>query len=75
MALPFRSGMTVLDAVLAVGGLSQFAAGNRAHLVRNVNGKSQELKVKLESLVNSGDMTQNLALQPGDVLVVPETRF
>ena len=74
-ALPFRSGMTVLDAVLAVGGLSQFAAGNRAHLVRSVNGKSQELKVKLEALVNNGDMTQNLTLQPGDVLVVPETRF
>src|SRR6201996_6327236 len=74
-AIPYRSGMTVLDAVLAVGGLSQFAAGNRAHLVRNVNGKSTELKVKLEALVNNGDMAQNLALQPGDVLVVPETRF
>ena len=74
-ALAYRSGMTVLDAVLAVGGLSQFAAGNRAHLVRTVNGKSQELKIKLEALVNNGDMTQNLSLQPGDVLVVPETRF
>jgi polysaccharide export outer membrane protein len=74
-ALPYREGMTVLDAVLAVGGLGQFAAGNRAHLVRVVNGKSQELKIKLESLVNSGDMTQNLLLKPGDVLVVPETRF
>jgi polysaccharide export outer membrane protein len=74
-AIPYRSGMTVLDAVLAVGGLSQFAAGNRAHLVRNVNGKSEEFKVKLGALVNDGDMKQNLALQPGDVLVVPETRF
>ncbi len=74
-AIPYRNGMTVLDAVLAVGGLSQFAAGNRAHLVRNVNGKSEELKVKLGALVNDGDMSQNLALQPGDVLVVPETRF
>ncbi len=74
-ALPYRSGMTVLDAVLAVGGLSQFAAGNRAHLVRNVDGKSQEFKVRLEALVNDGDMKQNLSLQPGDVLVVPETRF
>ncbi len=74
-ALPYREGMTVLDAVLAVGGLGQFAAGNRAHLVRVVNGKSQEIKIKLESLVNSGDMTQNLLLKPGDVLVVPETRF
>lgn len=74
-ALPYRDGMTVLDAVLAVGGLTQFAAGNRAHLERNDNGKPQELKVKLDALVNSGDMNQNLLLRPGDVLVVPETRF
>jgi polysaccharide export outer membrane protein len=74
-ALPYREGMSVLDAVLAVGGLTQFAAGNRAHLVRLVNGKSQELKIKLENLVNKGDMTQNLSLKPGDVLVVPETHF
>jgi polysaccharide biosynthesis/export protein len=74
-ALPYRDGMTVLDAVLAVGGLAQFAAGNRAHLVRTENGKQTEIKVKLDALVNSGDMKQNLLLKPGDVLVVPETRF
>jgi len=74
-ALPYRDGMTVLDAILAVGGLGPFAAGNRAHLVRTENGKQTEIKVKLESLVNSGDMKQNLSLKPGDVLVVPESRF
>jgi polysaccharide export outer membrane protein len=74
-ALPYRDGMTVLDAVLAVGGLGQFAAGNRAHVVRNENGKQQEIRVKLNALVNDGDMRQNLPLRPGDVLVVPETRF
>lgn len=74
-ALPYRDGMTVLDAVLAVGGLGQFAAGNRAHIVRSENGKQIEIKVKLDALVNSGDMKQNLLLKPGDVLVVPETRF
>ncbi len=74
-ALPYRDGMTVLDAILAVGGLGQFAAGNRSRLVRVVNGKTLEVTIKLESLVNSGDMKQNLALKPGDVLVVPETRF
>lgn len=74
-ALPYREGMTVLDAVLAVGGLAQFAAGNRAHLVRTENGKQTEIKVKLDALVNSGDMKQNVALRPGDVLVVPESRF
>jgi polysaccharide export outer membrane protein len=74
-ALPYRDGMTVLDAVLAVGGLGPYAAGNRAHLVRNNNGKQQEIRVKLNALVNDGDMQQNLPLRPGDVLVVPETRF
>jgi len=74
-SLPYRDGMTVLDAVLAVGGLSQFAAGNRARLVRTENGKQTEIKVKLDALLNGGDMKQNPALKPGDVLVVPETRF
>jgi polysaccharide biosynthesis/export protein len=74
-ALPYREGMTVLDAVLAVGGLAPFAAGNRAKIVRTQDGKQQELRVKLEDLVNRGDMRQNLALRPGDVLVVPESRF
>jgi polysaccharide export outer membrane protein len=74
-AMPYHQGMTVLEALLTAKGLSQFAAGNRARVVRMVNGKQQDIKVKLEALVNSGDMSQNIALQPGDVLVVPETRF
>ncbi len=74
-SLAYRDGMTVLDAVLAVGGLGQFAAGNRAHLVRKVDGKEQDIKIRLEALVNNGDMKQNLPLRPGDVLVVPESRF
>ncbi|MGO9512648.1 MAG: XrtA/PEP-CTERM system exopolysaccharide export protein [Steroidobacteraceae bacterium] len=74
-ALPYHEGMTVLEALLSVKGLSQFAAGNRARIVRTVNGKQQEIKVKLESMVNNGDLSQNLPLLPGDVLVVPETRF
>jgi polysaccharide export outer membrane protein len=61
--------------VLAVGGLAPFAAGNRAHLVRAERGKNSEIKVKLDALVNNGDMRQNLPLRPGDVLVVPESRF
>jgi polysaccharide export outer membrane protein len=74
-AVPYRQGMTVIDAVLAVGGLTQFAAGNRARVVRNVNGKPQEFKIKLAAILNNGDMSQNMALQPGDVVVVPETLF
>lgn len=74
-ALPYRDGMTVLDAVLAVGGLGNFAAGDRARLVRTENGKQTEIRIKLQKLVNNGDMSQNLPLRPGDVLVVPESRF
>ena len=74
-ALPYHEGMTVLDALLSVKGLTEFAAGNRARIVRTVNGKQQEIHVKLKSLVNDGDLSQNLKLLPGDVLVVPETRF
>lgn len=74
-SLPYRAGMKVLDAVLAVGGLTQFAAGNRAKIERSVDGHRQELRLKLDRLVNKGDMTQNLELRPGDVLVVPESRF
>jgi polysaccharide biosynthesis/export protein len=73
--LPYRAGMKVLDAVLAVGGLTQFAAGNRAKVVRTVDGHPQQLRVKLDALVNKGDMGQNLELRPGDVLVVPESVF
>jgi polysaccharide export outer membrane protein len=74
-ALAYREGMTVLDAVLAVGGLAPYAAGNRARIVRTQDGQQQEIKIKLAALINDGDMKQNVALKPGDVLVVPETRF
>lgn len=74
-AVPYRQGMKVLDAVLAVGGLTDFAAGNRTHLVRTENGKQIEIRIKLDRLMNGGDMSQNLPLRPGDVLVVPESRF
>lgn len=74
-SLPYREGLTVLDAVLAAGGISQFAAGNRSKIVRTENGKRQEIKVKLVDLLNHGDLKQNVLLRPGDVLVVPESFF
>jgi polysaccharide biosynthesis/export protein len=74
-SLPYRAGMKLLDAVLAVGGVTQFAAGNRTKVERTANNRKQEIKVKLDSLLNKGDMSQNLPLQPGDVIVVPESRF
>lgn len=74
--IPYRSGMTVLDAVLAVGGLGDFAAGNRADVVRkDANGKEIRIRVKIADLVNKGRTKENIPLQPGDMLIVPESRL
>ena len=74
-AIPFHEGMTVLDAVLQAGGLTAYAAGNRAKLIRTVNGHTEEIPVKLEKLLQKGDMSQNLRIMPGDVLIVPQSLF
>jgi len=73
-SIPFRNGLTLLDVMIEVG-LSEFAAGDRAKLVRRVNGKPQERRVKLNKLINRGDLSQNLTLQPGDVVIIPSSRF
>ncbi len=74
-SIPYREGMTVLDAILAVGGLGTYAAGNRAKLVRSEGGDETQFKIRLSDLLNEGDLSQNLALRPGDLIVVPESRL
>jgi len=74
-ALPYHEGLTVMDVVLAAGGLNEFAAGNRAKVVRSEGGKQVEIRVRLGDLINRGDMKQNVAMKPGDVLVVPQSMF
>jgi len=75
-ALPYRDGLTVMDVVIAVGGLSEYAAGNRAKIVRENPGKKPtEIKVRLRDLLDKGDLRQNVSMRPGDVLVIPESRF
>lgn len=74
-ALAYRQGMTVLDAILEVGGLTPFAAGNRARIVRKVKDKDVETKLNLDDLLNKGDLGENVEVQPGDVLVVPQSYF
>ena len=72
-ALQFRNGMTVLDVMIEVGGLSEFAAGNRAKIVRKVAEGEVEIKVRLDDLPNDGDISENVAMQPGDVLIIPQS--
>ena len=74
-AIPYRDGMTVLDAIIQVGGLTQFAAGNRARLVRGTGDDSRTYRLRLNDLLKDGDVSQNHPLRPGDILVIPETVF
>jgi polysaccharide export outer membrane protein len=76
-SLPYRANMTVLDAMIAVGGLSEYAAGNRAKLVRfdKQTGRQKEYAVKLGNLLRKGDTSANVMLEPGDVIIIPESMF
>jgi len=74
-ALSYREGMSLLDVMIAVGGLSEFASGNKAKIVRKVDGKEQVIKVRISDLLNKGDMQQNVNMLPGDVLIIPESIF
>lgn len=73
--VPYRDNMTLLDVLLEVGGLTDFASGNRAKLTRTVDGKTQEMRVRLDDLMNKGDLEENVPMMPGDVIVIPEARF
>lgn len=73
--IPYQDGMTIMDAVLAAGGLTLFASGNKAKVIRKVNGKQQEIPVRLRDVMEKGDMKRNIPLMPGDIVVVPETFF
>lgn len=76
-SIPYRANMTALDAMIAVGGLSEFASGNRARLVRydQQTGKQREYKIRLGDLLKNGDISANVRLEPGDVLIIPESMF
>jgi polysaccharide export outer membrane protein len=72
VSLPFRQGMTVLDAVLAAGGLTNFAASDRAELYRHSGGGTRTYRVSLDKILNHGDLSTNYPVAPGDVITVPE---
>lgn len=73
--IPYVDGMTLLDVMIAVKGLTPYAAGNSAKIVRKKNGKEVSIPVRIGALLNQGDMSQNVAMHPGDVVVIPESWF
>ena len=76
-ALPYRANMTLLDAMIAVGGLSEYAAGDRARLIRvdHETGRERQYDLRIASLLRRGDIRANVRLEPGDVIIIPESMF
>ena len=74
-SIPYRQGMTVLDVMIEVGGLGEFAAGNKAKLIRTVDGVTTEYRIRLHDLLNKGEIEHNVEIRPGDVLIIPESFF
>jgi polysaccharide export outer membrane protein len=74
-AIPYQANMTILDVMIAVHGLTKFAAGNRAEIIRTVNGKQAVIPVRIDDLIKDGDIDANIPVQPGDVLIIPQAWF
>ena len=75
VSIPYRQGMTVLDAVLAAGGVNEFAAPDRSSLYRKQGGETSSHAVRLDRISNRGDLSTNFTVAPGDVITVPERAF
>ena len=74
-AIPYRANMTLLDVMISSGGLTDYADGNRASLVRFENGAQREYTVRISDLIRDGDTSANVAIFPGDVIIIPESFF
>ncbi|WP_016957068.1 XrtA/PEP-CTERM system exopolysaccharide export protein [Catenovulum agarivorans] len=74
-AINYRENMTLLDLMVQVGGLTQFADGDGAKLIRVVSGQQQTYNIQIESLINDGDISANVDLLPGDIVIIPEAWF
>src|SRR5258705_5325267 len=74
-SLPYLAHMSVLDSMIAVGGLTPYASGNRAKLIRKVNGKDVSTTLRLSDLLKDGDLSANAELQPGDTIIIPQSFF
>jgi polysaccharide export outer membrane protein len=75
-AIPYRDHMTLLDVMIATKGLTKYAAGNRAEIVRReADGKQTSINVRLNDLIKNGDISQNMEMQPGDTLIIPQSWF
>ncbi len=74
-SLPYTQGMTLLDLLIEAGGMSDFASGNRAILTRSVGSERKHFSLRIDDLIRKGDISANVELRPGDVVLIPESWF
>lgn len=74
-AVPYVDGMTLLDVMTQIGGLPEYADGNAAYIIRRADGHDRKIRVRIGALLNRGDLSQNVQMQPGDVIVIPQSWF
>ena len=74
-ALPYRANMTLLDVMIEVGGVTEFAGGNKATIVRNGENGQSQVNVRIDDLIKDGDISANIRMQPGDIVIIPESLF
>lgn len=72
-AIPYKDDMTLLDVMIAVGGLSENASGNRSKIIRKQNGKTIEIQARIKDLLNDGKISANIKMQPGDIVIIPKS--
>lgn len=75
LKVPFRKHMTLLDVMVEVGGLTEFADGNKSVLIRSTGGNQSSYNIRLEDLLEEGDISANVAMFPGDIVIIPEAWF
>jgi polysaccharide export outer membrane protein len=72
---PYKRDMTLLDLVIQIGGLGQYADGNRASIIRNIDGEPQHFGIRIDDLVDDADFTANVKILPGDIVIIPQAFF
>jgi len=72
-SIPYRANMTLLDVMISVGGLTDFSDGDRARLIRFIDGEQREFRLRIDDLIRDGDINANVKILPGDVIIIPES--
>ena len=74
-AFPYKTGMTLLDLMIEIGGLGIYADGNRASIIRSIDGEQKQFGIRIDDLLQNGDLSANVKIMPGDILIIPDSFF